>query len=216
MNTFKKVPLERVMSFENAPFSLSMFSDDGSMISCTKSDFMCKLESLLENKIVSIKSADCIIFDAMATIQMLPLPTQTLKISFSDMAKQFLQCILQCSRAIQSVTQIHIVFDRYKENSLKLQTRQKRGDTGASPIPKEWKKFLARGENKENLAAYYTDYVIENVGEVLNEGETVFLTGGLNNKAIITTKDTTSEFLLLHSRHTNGSPCYDCINKLRQ
>ena len=49
------------------------------------------------------------------------------------------------------------------------------------------------------MAAYYTDYVIENVGEVLNEGETVFLTGGLNDKAIITTKDTTSEYLLLHS-----------------
>ena len=125
MNTFKKVPLERVMSFENAPFPLIMFSDDGSMISCTKSDFMCKLESLLENKTVSIQSADCIIFDAMATIQMLALPTQTLEISFSDMAKQFLQYILQCSRAIQSVTQIHIVFDRYKENSLKLQTPKK-------------------------------------------------------------------------------------------
>ena len=41
--------------------------------------------------------------------------------------------------------------------------------------------------------------MIENVGEVLNEGETVFLTGGLNDKAIITTKDTTSEYLLLHS-----------------
>ena len=116
MNAFIKVPLERVLSFENAPVPLSMFSDDGSMISCTKSDFMRKLESLLENKIVSIQSADCIIFDAMATIQMLPLPTQTLKISFSDMAKQFLQYILQCSRAIQTVTQIHIVFDRYKEN----------------------------------------------------------------------------------------------------
>ena len=39
---------------------------------------------------------------------------------------------LQCSRAIQSVIQIHIVFDRYKENSLRFQTRQNRGDTGAS------------------------------------------------------------------------------------
>ena len=164
MNTFKKVPLERVVSFENAPFPLIMFSDDGSMISCTKSDFMRKLESLLENKTVSIHSADCIIFDAMATIQMLPLPTQTLEISFSDMAKQFLQYILQCSRAFQSVTQIHIVFDMYKETTASnFRLKKKRGDTGAShkihiqaeiPIPKDWKKCL--GENKENLAAYYT------------------------------------------------------------
>ena len=41
--------------------------------------------------------------------------------------------------------------------------------------------------------------MIENADEILNEGETVFLSGGLNDKAIITTKDTTSEYLLLHS-----------------
>lgn len=185
-----------------------MFNDDGSMISCTKSDFMHKLESLHENKIVSVQSADCIIFDAMAIIQMLPMPTRTLKVTFIDMAKQFLQYVLHSSRAIHSVAQIHIVFDRYEENSLKLQTRQKRGDTGTShkihiqaeiPIPKEWKKFLARGENKENLAAYYTNYVMENASEDLNEEETVYLSGGLKDKAYKVTKDDTSQYLPLQS-----------------
>ena len=55
---------------------------------------------------------------------MLPLPT--------DMAKQFLQYILQRSRAIQSATKIHIVLDRFIENSPKLKTKQKRGGTGVS------------------------------------------------------------------------------------
>ena len=66
-------------------------------------------------------------------------------------------------------------------------------------MPKEWKKCLARGENKENMAAYYTTYVTENASEVLNEGETVFLSCRLNVKAFITTKDITLEYLHLHS-----------------
>ena len=168
-----------MLRFENAPVPTSMFNDDKSMLSCTKSDCMHKLESLHENDIISVQSADCIIFNAMAIMQMLHFPMWTLKVSVTDMAKHFLQYSLQCSRAIQSVVQIHIVCD--KENSLKHQTLQKRGDRSAShkihsqskiSISKEWKKVLARGENIENLAAYYASYVIETAGEVLNVGET--------------------------------------------
>ena len=47
--------------------------------------------------------------------------------------------------------------------------------------------------------------MIENVGDVLNEGETVFLTSGLNDKAIITSKDTTSEYLSTSPFQPGGS-----------
>ena len=208
VNAFKKVPLERVLSFENAPVPLSIYHEDGSMISCVKSDFMHKLETLHEGKITSVQSPDCIIFDAMAIIQMLPTPSKPGKVTFLDMAEQFLHHILQASRAEKSIDQIHIVFDRNDENSLKQQTRQKRGDTGIQhkihiqseiAIPKEWKKFLTRGENKENLAAFYTNFIIENAGEELNEGETIFVSGGLKEKAYRVTKDGTTEYQSLKS-----------------
>ena len=58
-------------------------------------------------------------FNAMAIIQMLPMPSELGKVSFLDMAEQFLRHILQASRAGKSINQIHIVFDRYNENGLK-------------------------------------------------------------------------------------------------
>ena len=66
MNAFKKVLLECVVSF--VPVPLSIFNEDGSMISCVKSDFLHKLGTLHEDKIGSIQSPDCIIFDAMAIL----------------------------------------------------------------------------------------------------------------------------------------------------
>ena len=47
INAYKQVLLKRVMSFENATVPLSLFTDDGEMISPTKSDFMHKLEELI-------------------------------------------------------------------------------------------------------------------------------------------------------------------------
>ena len=44
INADKRVPLQRVMSFESATVSLILFTDDGEMISSTKSDLMQKLE----------------------------------------------------------------------------------------------------------------------------------------------------------------------------
>ena len=55
-------------------------------------------------------------------------------------------------------------------------------------------KFIKR-ENKEQLAAYDTNYVIENAGEVLNERETIYFSGGLKDKAYKVIKDVTSEYL---------------------
>ena len=111
-------------------------------------------------------STDCIIFDAMAVIQMLPVPSKTVKVTFVDMVEQFCDYILRNSPNYTSVSQIHIVFDRYEENSLKSLTRQKRGDSTKGhkihiqadmTVPKEWKKFLSNGDIIENLAAYYTN-----------------------------------------------------------
>ena len=44
--SFKMVPRERVLLFENASVPHSMFNDARSMISCTKVDLMHKLEKV--------------------------------------------------------------------------------------------------------------------------------------------------------------------------
>ena len=64
VNCRKKVPLHRVLSFENSPVPLSLFAEDGVMVSCTKSDFMHKLEDLVPGTNVNqIEGCDAVIFD---------------------------------------------------------------------------------------------------------------------------------------------------------
>lgn len=51
INAMKKVPIERVLSYENSPIPLSLFTEDGSMIIPNKSQFMHKLSPLLVRKL---------------------------------------------------------------------------------------------------------------------------------------------------------------------
>ena len=59
VNTRTKVPLQRVMSFENTNVPLSMFKEDGSIVlpKENKADFANKLEAMLPNKITTCTSA---------------------------------------------------------------------------------------------------------------------------------------------------------------
>ena len=124
VNAIKKVPLQCVMAFENAPVPMSIFNEDGTVVSTTKSDTMHKLEELIpEGKITSLnKHMDAIIFDGHAVIQSLPPPATTLPISFKDMAHKFMLHIIHSTVEITpDVSQIHIAFDVYRENSTKSQ-----------------------------------------------------------------------------------------------
>lgn len=78
IKSFKKVSLERVMSFENSSVLLSLFTDDGMMCTTKKSDFMAKLEELVPNETIvqNVSDIDCILFNGMAVIQIL-LPPQS-------------------------------------------------------------------------------------------------------------------------------------------
>ena len=90
LNAKKKVPINRLMSFENSAVPLSMFTEDGSMCSTPKSEFLHKLEGLItEKKITQICDADCIIVNGHAIIQMLPVPTDNQLITFKTMAQEF-------------------------------------------------------------------------------------------------------------------------------
>lgn len=59
----------RLMPFENSPVPLSLFSEGGTMLSGTKSDFLHKLESLVETEpLTTARIVDALIYDGHATI----------------------------------------------------------------------------------------------------------------------------------------------------
>ena len=196
VNANKKVPLKRVLSFENSPVPLSLFTDDGNMTTCAKSDFMHNLEELVPGeKITTIQRSDVVIFNGHASIQMLGVPNTVEKVTFKNIAQRFLAYILHTSSTITAsntlVQQVHIVFDKYTKDSIKAQTRARRGEgqghiyhvKGDALIPQNWKQFLTHGENKANLARYYTQYITENAPELLKEGQTIFVSGGQEDQA---------------------------------
>ena len=57
------------MSFENSAIPLSLFTEDGQMLSPTKSQFMHKLEGLLESKTTEVRDVEAMIIDGNAVIQ---------------------------------------------------------------------------------------------------------------------------------------------------
>ena len=68
------------------PVPQSIFLEDGSMVSCVKSDFMHKLEGLIpDDKITSINSCGAIVYDGYTSIQMLgTTSTTSLQTTFDD------------------------------------------------------------------------------------------------------------------------------------
>ena len=79
------------MSLEYAPVPLSLFDKNGKMIAYKKSDFMEKLETLINPHLFlnEFSDIDCVIFDGMAIIQMLKPVSLNIKPTFCDLAHKF-------------------------------------------------------------------------------------------------------------------------------
>ena len=106
---------------------LSLFCDNGKMVTTKKSELLEKLEGLAEPEIVlrTVKDVDSIVFDGMAIIKMLPVPTSAAIPTHDDMASLFWKHVLCVS---ESIPAIHVMFDKYLANNLKTQTCEKHGD----------------------------------------------------------------------------------------
>lgn len=203
VSAIKKVPLQRVMALENAPVPMSIFDDDGTMVTCNKSDTIHKLEELIPgDKITGLdKHVDAVIYDGNAVIQSLPAPSTTLPITFQDVASRFLSHVTHSTQDISTdVIQIHIAFDVYRENSTKSQTREKRTEKSgktysayeirpSTKVPAEyWKQFLAIPENKAHLAALYIDYMKEKKGNLTTANQSLYVSVGEDEDGIMITR----------------------------
>jgi len=185
------------MSYENAPVPLSLFLEDGTILNSVKSEFMHKLEGILP---ATEGSLTCISNDGHATIQALNPPPLGQPTTFKDMAESFTRHITHHAESVcQTSSQIHVVFDEYRSDSIKAQTRAKRGAISRAhvhhvktemAIPRNWKAFLQQGENKSELARCYTDFMITNLADRLEPGQQIVTSGGFDQRTVqIATND---------------------------
>jgi len=129
------------------------------------------------------------VFDAMAVVQMLQ-PQSAVKTTYQMMALSFWQYILSHR---QCATEVHVVFDRYIEGSLKTQTRQRRNERVSSSGPSailsnmvvgDWKKVVSSTKSKHELTKFYTRFFAEHCHELLDDKTTVYIAGGMGEATL--------------------------------
>ena len=206
----RAVDLKEVFSFElsSVPFALS--NKDGSLRKSDKSVLM----SVLEEKVhaspqlpsdVDVPTAFMV--DGMAFIQKL---RSWGALNFGDLCMWYYR---QLVGAFRKCSRIDIVFDTYRDVSIKSGERERRTASGsaleitihspATPVPRQWQKYMSSSKNKANLCEFLVGAWSEIGAEELQEGQTLVIAGGFadNEKVVLVRQGEAIEMTELYSGH---------------
>ena len=146
----RKGDLDNFFSYENHSYLVSI-SEYGRLRKCNaKSDFLTCL-SQYQQPCDESSMADMIVFDGAAFVNANPLKTSS---TFIDYCTRLSEKVLLICRGAK---RIDVCFDIYKDDSLKLQTRENRGAgirtvvRENTPTPKDFKSFMRNNSNKTEL-----------------------------------------------------------------
>ena len=212
----RKLDMKEVLSHPLGPIPWTLAHPDGSLRSTTKSELKHSLE---KNAIPceSFKKPACCIIDGMALIQ----KTEGDRITFAEIADKAFGTVLREGYDCQ---RIDVVFDVYREVSIKQTERDKRGeDTGTkfkniAPGHRVqlWRAFLSSSDNKSSFikfrASQWTDSLHR---EKLNE-KILYVTceedchkitkdGVSLEEKLHSTQEEADTRLLLHAHHASRS-----------
>jgi len=163
--------LDKFFKHENQAYPPAL-SQNGKLRTGTKSDLVSCLEELVNSREhATHPSVEAIILDGSVIVNMLrPGSAKT----FSDYASQvFLPYV---ASRLHQASRIDIVWDEYRPDCLKAETRVKRGKgvrrrvEASTPIPGNWQEFLGTDENKVELFSFLANRVpcIETEKQVLS------------------------------------------------
>ena len=157
----RNVNIQNVMRHELMPVPISIAETDGSLRTGTKST----LATLLTNPfvypqtIVMSLAYSCLLIDGMALVCSLGKSPKAQ--TFGDFADVFAAVVFQTGKPYG---RIDVVFDRYKETSIKSAERQRRCKSKKAirrsvggrhvPLLSCWSSFKASQENKADLANF--------------------------------------------------------------
>lgn len=143
--------LEEFFRHENQPWPPSL-ADRGDLRKGQKSDLVKCLESLQTSVTNEVPVVDSVVLDGAVAVQMLkPGTARTFQGYIDTVFKPYIL------KQLEHAKRIDIVWDVYKEDSLKAGTREKRGKgtrrrvLPATAIPGDWSSFLRVDENKVEL-----------------------------------------------------------------
>ena len=165
----RSVDLPAILKHELMPVPVSLAEMNGALRDGNKS----MLAGILTEGIVCPETIDlhaesaCLIIDGQALVNEIGKPVDD--VTFGDLADTFVTSVLQTGSRYQRVD---VVFDRYRDASIKSKTRIRRTKTARPirrvienrdvPLPKSWSNFIALPENKADLARSLSEALIAN------------------------------------------------------
>ena len=149
----RECDLKSFSMHENHAYPPSI-SSYGQLRQTSKSDTLKILGSIIKPEAIRPSHVSCVLLDGAAIVHMVaPKKSKT----FVEYAENEFAAYLKSFFKEDNIKRIDLIFDVYKENSIKEGARQKRGQgmrlkvADSTLIPKSWKNFLKDSANKEEL-----------------------------------------------------------------
>ncbi|XP_066924012.1 uncharacterized protein [Clytia hemisphaerica] len=156
----RNVDMKDVLQHSLRPFPMPLATIDGNIMKTVKSKLLESLEKPVGEQalVTSVPAGSTLILDAMAIVQSIRSTPKT----FGELSRSIFKTLMSLSTTF-TANRIDFVGDRYPKESIKGLERAKRASSGSQlykiinstqPVPRQWKKFLSRGENKEELLSF--------------------------------------------------------------
>ena len=185
----RNVDLKQLLQYELHDVPLSLATYDGCLRLPTNKAMLGTI--LIGDNGVDILPVEergmrtCYIIDAMGVVQALGKPSKAK--TFGDLADSFVKLVLQ--NFSEHTTRIDVVFDSYKNNSIKSATRAKRKSKSTPlvrrdiqdrnvPLPQNWNGFISLLENKKALTHFLSNQLMDVSSKKLNPNQVVVTAGG--------------------------------------
>ena len=158
----RQICLKDVLSFELSPVPYSLANADGSLRKGAKSVLCSLLEKDVNivQRLAASPNPTVVIIDGMAVVQMSKSAGAS---TFGELSEKYYN-IFSAPLFSNNCVQVHVVFDQYRDTSIKGGERQRRGASvglevqiggPATPVPRQWGKYIANPKNKVGLKLLY-------------------------------------------------------------
>lgn len=155
----RNLEMEEVLMYSLRPYPHPLATNEGDLVKTVKAKLLHTIEEEVKDGSVELPVGDkAYILDAMAILQTLSV----LPATFGELAKDLLVKIVNMA-VFSNCSRLDFVCDRYPSQSIKNLERDRRAIGGTHVIrlyseqqrvPRQWKKFMSSGENKEELMKF--------------------------------------------------------------
>ena len=159
----RQINLMEVLSYELSPIPCSLAHQDRSLRKNTKSHLAGIIEKLVTvvPQLQPSPKNTVYILDGVALIQMIKSGHTA---TFGKLAKHYFNTFTSPLSTHKSYC-VRVVFDQYLDDSIKAGEQARRGSSSplevyiggpATPVPKQWDKYISNLNNKKNLCDFLT------------------------------------------------------------